>query len=203
MTFLTGFSLVVACLFGEKRPPSSFPSPLSGAKASSWRKERERKGKGASLSFTKRFTASDKGDSIITILSTSATSLPAPGRSPRREREREKERDHQGAMDAAGAGRPGSLRCQWEGCSELFDEPEQLFLRESAAASQCSRSSFEEDKLKHEACFAIHWADLTDLHVGRKSTNNLCLTCKWHGCNVTCAKRDHITSHMRGGSATV
>lgn len=40
--------------------------------------------------------------------------------------------------------------------------------------------------------------DLTDLHVGRKSTNNLCLTCKWLGCNVTCAKRDHITSHMRG-----
>ncbi|PWN37106.1 uncharacterized protein FA14DRAFT_106099, partial [Meira miltonrushii] len=34
-------------------------------------------------------------------------------------------------------------------------------------------------------------------HVGRKSTNNLCLSCKWEGCDVTCAKRDHITSHLR------
>ncbi|KDN53320.1 hypothetical protein K437DRAFT_217718, partial [Tilletiaria anomala UBC 951] len=34
-------------------------------------------------------------------------------------------------------------------------------------------------------------------HVGRKSTNNLCLTCKWEACDVSCAKRDHITSHLR------
>lgn len=61
-----------------------------------------------------------------------------------------------------------TLQCQWEGCSELFHDPEELF---------------------HHLC---------DAHVGRKSTNNLNLTCKWHACNVTCAKRDHITSHMRG-----
>ena len=35
-------------------------------------------------------------------------------------------------------------------------------------------------------------------HIGRKSTNNLCLTCKWKDCGATCAKRDHITSHLRG-----
>lgn len=35
-------------------------------------------------------------------------------------------------------------------------------------------------------------------HIGRKSTNNLCLTCHWEGCEVVCAKRDHITSHLRG-----
>lgn len=37
-------------------------------------------------------------------------------------------------------------------------------------------------------------------HIGRKSTNNLCLTCKWKDCGTTCAKRDHITSHLRGSS---
>ena len=37
-------------------------------------------------------------------------------------------------------------------------------------------------------------------HIGRKSTNNLCLTCHWEGCGVVCAKRDHITSHLRGES---
>jgi hypothetical protein len=38
-------------------------------------------------------------------------------------------------------------------------------------------------------------------HIGRKSTNNLCLTCHWEGCGVVCAKRDHITSHLRGESS--
>ena len=39
---------------------------------------------------------------------------------------------------------------------------------------------------------------LCNIHVGRKSTNNLCLTCSWEGCGVRCVKRDHITSHLRG-----
>jgi hypothetical protein len=34
-------------------------------------------------------------------------------------------------------------------------------------------------------------------HVGRKSTNNLTLTCSWNDCNTTTVKRDHITSHIR------
>ncbi|KAK9897487.1 hypothetical protein P389DRAFT_135706, partial [Cystobasidium minutum MCA 4210] len=38
---------------------------------------------------------------------------------------------------------------------------------------------------------------LCDSHVGRKSSGNLSLTCFWKGCNTTCSKRDHITSHMR------
>ena len=34
-------------------------------------------------------------------------------------------------------------------------------------------------------------------HIGRKSTNNLSLTCRWKDCSTSCAKRDHITSHLR------
>ncbi|KAI8835335.1 hypothetical protein BC829DRAFT_365390, partial [Chytridium lagenaria] len=34
-------------------------------------------------------------------------------------------------------------------------------------------------------------------HVGRKSTNNLCLYCHWANCAILCAKRDHLTSHLR------
>jgi len=33
--------------------------------------------------------------------------------------------------------------------------------------------------------------------VGRKSTNNLNLTCQWGNCRTTTVKRDHITSHIR------
>jgi len=36
-----------------------------------------------------------------------------------------------------------------------------------------------------------------DRHVGRKSTNNLNLTCQWGACRTTTVKRDHITSHIR------
>jgi hypothetical protein len=42
------------------------------------------------------------------------------------------------------------------------------------------------------------YTHLCNDHIGRKSTNNLCLTCKWNGCGTSCAKRDHITSHLRG-----
>ncbi|ORX90988.1 hypothetical protein K493DRAFT_155591, partial [Basidiobolus meristosporus CBS 931.73] len=38
---------------------------------------------------------------------------------------------------------------------------------------------------------------LTNDHVGRKSTSNLCLQCRWEGCQVTTLKRDHITSHLK------
>lgn len=33
--------------------------------------------------------------------------------------------------------------------------------------------------------------------MGRKSTNNLNLTCGWNQCRTTTVKRDHITSHIR------
>lgn len=57
--------------------------------------------------------------------------------------------------------------CRWIGCSVSFDDPEHLY------------------------------AHLTNDHVGRKSTGNLCLTCHWEKCDVTVIKRDHITSHLR------
>ncbi|TGZ81109.1 hypothetical protein EX30DRAFT_364126 [Ascodesmis nigricans] len=59
------------------------------------------------------------------------------------------------------------LACQWNGCSDKFDSAEDLY--------------------NH----------LCDIHVGRKSTNNLCLTCAWGACRTTTVKRDHITSHIR------
>ena len=57
--------------------------------------------------------------------------------------------------------------CLWEGCTSTFVDADALY--------------------NH----------LCNDHIGRKSTNNLCLTCKWKDCNTTCAKRDHITSHLR------
>lgn len=38
---------------------------------------------------------------------------------------------------------------------------------------------------------------MCERHVGRKSTNNLNLTCGWANCRTTTVKRDHITSHIR------
>ncbi|KAI7870375.1 hypothetical protein BDF14DRAFT_1685378, partial [Spinellus fusiger] len=38
---------------------------------------------------------------------------------------------------------------------------------------------------------------LSDMHVGRKSTNNLSLKCYWSQCEATAAKRDHLISHLR------
>ncbi|KAI6008372.1 hypothetical protein F5J12DRAFT_828314 [Pisolithus orientalis] len=60
-----------------------------------------------------------------------------------------------------------SFPCQWLDCTSAFNDPELLY--------------------NH----------LCNEHIGRKSTNNLCLTCKWKDCNTSCAKRDHITSHLR------
>ncbi|EKM61402.1 uncharacterized protein PHACADRAFT_82703, partial [Phanerochaete carnosa HHB-10118-sp] len=58
-------------------------------------------------------------------------------------------------------------RCLWVDCDKVWSDPETLY--------------------NH----------LCNDHIGRKSTGNLCLTCKWKDCNTTCAKRDHITSHLR------
>ncbi|RDX51859.1 hypothetical protein OH76DRAFT_1346022 [Lentinus brumalis] len=58
-------------------------------------------------------------------------------------------------------------RCQWLSCEKVLPDPEALY--------------------NH----------LCNDHIGRKSTGNLCLTCKWKDCGTTCAKRDHITSHLR------
>ncbi|ORX95671.1 hypothetical protein K493DRAFT_218802 [Basidiobolus meristosporus CBS 931.73] len=57
--------------------------------------------------------------------------------------------------------------CRWAQCSQEFLSPESLYTH------------------------------LTNDHVGRKSTSNLCLTCHWDNCQVSTLKRDHITSHLR------
>lgn len=66
-----------------------------------------------------------------------------------------------------------SHKCLWVDCTKGFPDPETLY--------------------NH----------LCNDHIGRKSTNNLCLTCKWKDCGTSCAKRDHITSHLRGTSFTL
>lgn len=73
------------------------------------------------------------------------------------------------SASGSGSVEPSSVyRCQWVDCSQSFIDPETLY--------------------NH----------LCNDHIGRKSTNNLCLTCKWKDCGTSCAKRDHITSHLRG-----
>lgn len=60
-----------------------------------------------------------------------------------------------------------NLACQWDKCNERCDSPEALY------------------------------DHICERHVGRKSTNNLNLTCGWNLCRTTTVKRDHITSHIR------
>ncbi|KAI6365388.1 hypothetical protein MCOR25_005401 [Pyricularia grisea] len=60
-----------------------------------------------------------------------------------------------------------SLICRWNQCSERFPSAEALY------------------------------DHICERHVGRKSTNNLNLTCHWNSCRTTTVKRDHITSHIR------
>lgn len=61
----------------------------------------------------------------------------------------------------------GPFQCHWGHCKIIFETPEKLY------------------------------DHLCDDHVGRKSSNNLSLTCYWNDCLVTTVKRDHITSHLR------
>ncbi|KAM3584715.1 hypothetical protein VKS41_003523 [Umbelopsis sp. WA50703] len=70
-------------------------------------------------------------------------------------------------METAVELEPESFPCKWEGCRNIYTDPEQLYLH------------------------------LTNDHVGRKATRNLCLTCHWVDCHVETVKRDHITSHLR------
>ncbi|ORY70142.1 uncharacterized protein BCR38DRAFT_100579 [Pseudomassariella vexata] len=68
---------------------------------------------------------------------------------------------------APAASADDSLICRWNACGERFNAPEILY--------------------EH----------ICERHVGRKSTNNLNLTCQWNSCRTTTVKRDHITSHIR------
>lgn len=60
-----------------------------------------------------------------------------------------------------------NLACQWDKCTERCESAEALY------------------------------DHICERHVGRKSTNNLNLTCGWNMCRTTTVKRDHITSHIR------
>lgn len=60
-----------------------------------------------------------------------------------------------------------TLYCQWNDCGLAFESADELY--------------------NH----------LSDDHVGRKSTNNLCLQCHWNNCGTVAAKRDHLASHIR------
>ncbi|KAK0630729.1 hypothetical protein B0T17DRAFT_590166 [Bombardia bombarda] len=60
-----------------------------------------------------------------------------------------------------------TLVCRWSDCNDRFPTAEVLY--------------------EH----------ICEKHVGRKSTNNLNLTCQWNSCRTTTVKRDHITSHIR------
>ncbi|KAK3375336.1 hypothetical protein B0H63DRAFT_400823 [Podospora didyma] len=71
------------------------------------------------------------------------------------------------ASSASSAGVDDGLVCRWADCSERFPTPEVLY------------------------------DHICEKHVGRKSTNNLNLTCGWNSCRTTTVKRDHITSHIR------
>ncbi|WRT65796.1 uncharacterized protein IL334_002745 [Kwoniella shivajii] len=66
-----------------------------------------------------------------------------------------------------------------------IEEPEEQL---QCKWNDCKHTSSSPDELYDHLCNA---------HVGRKSTNNLCLTCGWENCGVKCVKRDHITSHLR------
>nr|ODN90365.1 hypothetical protein L204_05970 [Cryptococcus depauperatus CBS 7855] len=70
-------------------------------------------------------------------------------------------------INTKGDNSPEQLLCKWTGCDYVSETPDELY------------------------------DHLCQVHVGRKSTNNLCLTCGWEGCGVKCVKRDHITSHIR------
>ncbi|OIW33260.1 pH-response transcription factor pacC/RIM101 [Coniochaeta ligniaria NRRL 30616] len=72
-----------------------------------------------------------------------------------------------GSAAAATSAADDSLVCRWNSCGERFTTPEILY------------------------------DHICERHVGRKSTNNLNLTCQWASCRTTTVKRDHITSHIR------
>ncbi|KAG1137053.1 hypothetical protein G6F37_006412 [Rhizopus arrhizus] len=59
------------------------------------------------------------------------------------------------------------LPCRWLNCQKSFESAEGLY------------------------------SHLSDDHVGRRSTNNLCLQCRWNNCGTVAVKRDHLASHIR------
>lgn len=79
--------------------------------------------------------------------------------------------------------------CQWGTCTEKYENAEDLYVSKliEVYVSIHRRTLYWSQTQNH----------LCDSHVGRKSTNNLCLTCSWASCHTSTVKRDHITSHIR------
>ena len=73
--------------------------------------------------------------------------------------------------------------------SPAVDPPSNSAVAHNCLWLDCSIAFIDPEALYNHLC---------NEHIGRKSTNNLCLTCRWKDCGTTCAKRDHITSHLRG-----
>lgn len=59
------------------------------------------------------------------------------------------------------------LNCKWRNCQASYPDQDALY------------------------------AHLSQEHVGRRSSRNLCLYCHWDSCQSGFYKRDHITSHLR------
>ncbi|KAG4220958.1 hypothetical protein PC116_g30563, partial [Phytophthora cactorum] len=66
----------------------------------------------------------------------------------------------------------------------------------SSAVGLAAAKSSARPKLSTRKLTAVQ-EHICEKHVGRKSTNNLNLTCQWNQCKTTTVKRDHITSHIR------
>ena len=82
-----------------------------------------------------------------------------------------------------------NLACQWDKCSERCSSAEALFVSSLLPDLLFSSSPPVELTAAED--------HICEKHVGRKSTNNLNLTCGWNSCRTTTVKRDHITSHIR------
>ncbi|KAG5919769.1 hypothetical protein E4U42_006427 [Claviceps africana] len=87
-----------------------------------------------------------------------------------------------------------NLTCRWNHCNQTFGSPETLYVRSDSLDKKIWMAPPVEQKSLTSSSLQEH---ICDRHVGRKSTNNLSLTCHWNSCRTTTVKRDHITSHIR------
>ncbi|KAL6709414.1 hypothetical protein ACN47E_001821 [Coniothyrium glycines] len=95
------------------------------------------------------------------------TTAPAAATTPQQQPQGTPTQQNAPTPASVSGGGGDQLVCQWQSCGERLPSAEQLY------DHVCER------------------------HVGRKSTNNLNLTCQWGNCRTTTVKRDHITSHIR------
>lgn len=86
-----------------------------------------------------------------------------------------------------------NLVCQWDQCGERCSSAETLYV----CIPPQTRELYTPNPENCTLLTSTLQDHLCDRHVGRKSTNNLNLTCKWNSCRTTTVKRDHITSHIR------